>query len=169
MCVCGFTGHSAYHIILECGNQMHMSKTSKSYHGEIHWNEKHVIKFPTSKWESLSYLKLKISHEKHFTDGDIVGETMINLKGIIVEGIEKGVIEVSPTLFNVVLDDDSYKGEIKIGLKFLLNKQVDIANVSSDDDEHVEARPSIHKNLRQFWRMLCWRFLFMQKHSESDV
>ena len=39
----------------------------------------------------------------------------------MVEGNDKGVIELRPTPYNVVLEDDSYKGEIKLGLKFIKN------------------------------------------------
>lgn len=43
----------------------------------------------------------------------------IYLGGIITEGTEKGYIEVKPAPYNVVLEDDTYRGEIKIGLKFI--------------------------------------------------
>lgn len=39
----------------------------------------------------------------------------------MVEGNDKGVIELRPTPYNVILEDDSYKGEIKLGLKFIAN------------------------------------------------
>lgn len=43
----------------------------------------------------------------------------IYLGGIISEGYERGFIEVRPAPYNVVLEeDDTYKGEIKIGFKF---------------------------------------------------
>lgn len=43
----------------------------------------------------------------------------IHLGGIISEGYERGFIEVRPAPYNVVLeDDDTYKGEIKVGFKF---------------------------------------------------
>ena len=51
----------------------------------------------------------------------------IFLKGIIVEGKVKGIIEVKPAPYNVVLDDDTFKGQISIGLKYSANA----ANVSN--------------------------------------
>ena len=38
-----------------------------------------------------------------------------------MEGYNKGFLEIRPTPYNVVLEDDTYKGEIKIGLKFIPN------------------------------------------------
>ncbi|KAH0722282.1 hypothetical protein KY290_004963 [Solanum tuberosum] len=56
--------------------------------------------------------------EEFFTAGGFAGETIINLKGIIMEGNEKRFIEVIPVAYNVVLEDDTYKGQIKVGLRF---------------------------------------------------
>lgn len=38
-----------------------------------------------------------------------------------MEGNDNGFLEVRPSPYNVVLEDDTYKGEIKIGLKFFPN------------------------------------------------
>lgn len=35
-----------------------------------------------------------------------------------MEGNEKRFIEVIPVAYNVVLEDDTYKGQIKVGLRF---------------------------------------------------
>lgn len=45
----------------------------------------------------------------------------IHIGGIITEGKDRGFIEVKPSPYNVVLEDDTYKGEIKIGFKFVAN------------------------------------------------
>lgn len=50
----------------------------------------------------------------------------IYLKGIIVEGNYRGLIELNPDPFNVVLEDDTYKGQIKIGLKFIPNVRLSL-------------------------------------------
>ncbi|XP_021674637.2 uncharacterized protein LOC110660597 [Hevea brasiliensis] len=62
--------------------------------------------------------------KEFFTYGGFVGETIIYLGGIIADGIDKGILEVKPVPYNVVLEDDTYKGEIKIGLKFITNKEL---------------------------------------------
>lgn len=40
---------------------------------------------------------------------------------MIADGIDEGILEVKPVPYNVVLEDDTYKGEIKVGLKFITN------------------------------------------------
>jgi len=49
----------------------------------------------------------------------------INIGGIITEGTNQGYIETLPAAYNVVLEDDSYKGQIKIGFKFIANVSLD--------------------------------------------
>lgn len=43
----------------------------------------------------------------------------IHLGGIITEGLDKGFMELRPAHYNVVLEDDTYKGQIKIGFRFI--------------------------------------------------
>lgn len=45
----------------------------------------------------------------------------IFLKGIIVEGNYSGLTEIHPAPFNVVLEDDTYKGQMNVGLKLIPN------------------------------------------------
>lgn len=44
----------------------------------------------------------------------------IHLGGVITEGYEKGFMELTPVPYNVVLEDDTYKGLIRVGLKFIV-------------------------------------------------
>lgn len=65
----------------------------------------------------------------------------IFLGGIIAEGNDRGHIEIHPTPYNVVLEDTTYKGEIKIGLNFRVNvrnshKRVGV-NGENFTSEHV--------------------------------
>lgn len=50
----------------------------------------------------------------------------IHLGGIITEGSDSGFLEVKPAPYNVVLEDDTYKGQIKIGFKFIANVRMSI-------------------------------------------
>ncbi|KAL6495489.1 hypothetical protein OROGR_030052 [Orobanche gracilis] len=95
--------------------------TSSGSLDKVYWNEKFTFEIPASELETLNHLKLKIVNEKYFSDGKFVGETLIFIKGVIVEGNRIGLIELKPAPFNVVLEDDTYKGQITIGLKFIPN------------------------------------------------
>lgn len=50
----------------------------------------------------------------------------IHIGGIITEGRDRGFIEVKPAPYNVVLEDDTYKGEIKIGFRFVANVSINL-------------------------------------------
>ncbi|KAJ4955516.1 hypothetical protein NE237_012299 [Protea cynaroides] len=116
-----FIGKPGYYVILQCGDQTHKSKITRGKDEKAFWNEKIEFKFPIFKWQKLTYLKLRIMDKEMFSEGGFVGETIIHLGGILTEGNDKGFIEVQPTRYNVVLEDDTYKGEIKVGLKFMAN------------------------------------------------
>lgn len=65
---------------------------------------------------------LSISKIKYNTIHSCVCESLwyrIHLGGIITEGRERGYMEVKPAPYNVVLDDDTFKGELKLGLRFI--------------------------------------------------
>ncbi|KAL1549856.1 elicitor-responsive protein 3 [Salvia divinorum] len=147
-------GHPGYHVIVECGSQVFISKTSSGNLGKFYWNEKLVFQLPESELETLSHLKLRIVKEEHFSDDDFVGETIIFIKGIIVEGNYRGLAEILPAPFNVVLEDDTYKGEMTVGMKFIPNVAVNVegkqcAKKGSDVG-------SICSVITSIWRLKWW-------------
>ncbi|KAF3947702.1 hypothetical protein CMV_026194 [Castanea mollissima] len=85
------------------------------------WNEKFTFEHPWSDWKRLTHLKFKIMNTEFLSDGGFVGETIIHLGGIITEGSDRAFLEVKPAPYNVVLEDDTYRGQIKIGFKFIAN------------------------------------------------
>ncbi|OVA14028.1 C2 calcium-dependent membrane targeting [Macleaya cordata] len=117
-------GKPSYYVVIQCGNQELRSKITSGEHKKALWNEKFAFKFPFSDWQNMAHLKLKIMDTSRFSDGNFIGETIIHLGGVITEGSDKGFVELKPAPYNVVLEDDRYKGEIKIGLKFI--KTVDV-------------------------------------------
>ncbi|KAK4418629.1 hypothetical protein Salat_2275700 [Sesamum alatum] len=133
---------------------------------KIYWNEKFTFELPPSELETLSHLKLKIVNEEYFTDGEFVGETIIFLKGIIVESNYKGLVELKPAPFNVVLEDDTYKGQITIGLKFIPNTVLQLKRKQRVQAER-DIDESICRMVVRFWEMLWWGHLFSNKHKEN--
>ncbi|KAK2972503.1 hypothetical protein RJ640_002314 [Escallonia rubra] len=117
-------GKPAYYVVIECGTQVCRSKVSADNHEEVCWNEKFTFEFPFSELKNLTHLKFRILDKEYLSDGGFVGETIVYLEGIIMEGSDKGFIELRPAPYNVVLEDDTYKGQIKIGLKFVSNVSI---------------------------------------------
>ncbi|KAL3829664.1 hypothetical protein ACJIZ3_018466 [Penstemon smallii] len=159
-------GKQTCHVIVECGTQMCRSKTSSGNQDKIYWNEKFTFELLPSELQTLSHLKLKIVDEEYFTHGEFVGETLIFLKGIIVEGKYKGLIELNPAPFNVVLEDDTYKGQITIGLKFIPNAVLQMKR-KEDVEEENDLGKSICKTIISFWQMHWWRIFFSCKNRNS--
>ncbi|KAK4848408.1 hypothetical protein QYF36_012625 [Acer negundo] len=108
---CGleYEGTPTYYVIVQCGNQMHRSKVSSVKDDKVWWNEKFSFEYPVSDWKKLTHIKFRIMDLEFLTDGGFVGQTIFHLGGIITEGSDRGLIEVQPAPFNVVLEDDTYK------------------------------------------------------------
>ncbi|XP_042511664.1 elicitor-responsive protein 3 [Macadamia integrifolia] len=159
-------GKPRYYVILQCGDQTHKSKTSVGKNEKSFWNEKFKFKFSFLEWRKLSYLKLRIMDKEIFSEGGFVGETLVHLGGILTEGNDKGFIEVQPSLYNVVLEDDTYKGEIKIGFKFTAN--VEVQKKTRVCTELNKQKPeSIYGTLFSFWRIPWLKFFFPYKKTSS--
>ncbi|KAJ6675359.1 C2 DOMAIN-CONTAINING [Salix viminalis] len=89
----------------------------------------------------------------------------IYLGGIIDEGINRGVLEMMPAPYNVVLEDDTYKGEIKIGLRFTANTEVlpertFLAQV--DEPRQLTCRSIIN-----LWKFSWWKFWVYQNQRNT--
>ncbi|XP_009762118.1 elicitor-responsive protein 3 [Nicotiana sylvestris] len=165
-------GNPSYYVIVECGSQSYRTKTSSGNPKEILWNEKFKYELPTSKLEKWYYLKLKIMDEEFFTAGGFVGETTIYLKGIVTEGNEKGFMEVTPVAYNVVLEDDTYKGHIKVGLKFTpSNKTVQTVERENASKENVNngVGQFIYSNIINLWGNTWWRSFIPYGDANSSI
>lgn len=113
--------------------------------GRVSWNEKFSFSFATREWNSLTRLRMTIMKSHAFREDSSIGETTyrspqtptpavfisrrirhwtgnlccrIHLGGVLGEGRRRGCVELNPSLYNVVLPDGTYDGEIRIGLKF---------------------------------------------------
>ncbi|XP_052192217.1 elicitor-responsive protein 3 [Diospyros lotus] len=155
-------GRPAYYVIIQCGTQVKRTKTSKRKHKEICWNEKFTFHFASSEWKNLTHVKFRIMDKEYFSAGGFVGETILYVQGMITEANDKDFLEIRPTRYNVVLEDDTYKGEIRIGLKFIPNKEAYTERTTVVDEEQGIGLP-ICRAIMNFWRSpwwTTWRFLF---------
>ncbi|GLT60652.1 hypothetical protein SLA2020_334090 [Shorea laevis] len=126
-------GTPVYYVITQLGSHEHRSRVSKGKDAKVMWNEKFKFELPMSHWKRDSHIKFRIMDREFFSNGGFVGETIIHLGGIISEGNYRGFIEVKPAPYNVVLEDDTYKGQIKIGFKFIPHNEVHNGSKNSLD------------------------------------
>ncbi|KAL2892218.1 hypothetical protein RDABS01_008127 [Bienertia sinuspersici] len=117
------------------------------YHHKAFWNQKFKFELPISEWKNLSHLEINIMDDESFKDPGFVGRAIIFLGGIIEEGNDRGQIELHPSPYNVVLEDTTYKGQIKVGLKFKV-KGLKTMKVRPSHDllDHDMKRPPIRQN-----------------------
>ncbi|XP_021280237.1 elicitor-responsive protein 3 [Herrania umbratica] len=162
-------GTPAYYVILQCGTQEYRSKVSPGKHEKVLWNEKFKFEFPQSEWENFTHITFRIMDKEFFTDNGFVGKTIIHLGGIITEGTDREFIEVRPAPYNVVLEDDTYKGQIKIGFKFIAHKEM-----QKEMQEFAllpnEPGRSFCSSIRNLWKFPWWKilFLYVQRKSKNE-
>ncbi|KAK8464902.1 hypothetical protein PHAVU_010G098601 [Phaseolus vulgaris] len=102
---------------------------------------------------------------KLFSNGGFVGEAKIFLGGIILEGSEQGYIEIKPAAYNVVLQDHTYKGEIKIGFKFIGNNNKEKYLMGKQDQlKACEKKESPNSIFGWIWRILCCKIFFFYQN-----
>ncbi|MED6169387.1 hypothetical protein PIB30_020863 [Stylosanthes scabra] len=96
---------------------------------------------------------------KPYRHGGFVGEAKVYIGGLMSEGSKEGQIEIKPAPYNVVLEDDTYKGQIKIGLKFFANKEKYV-NVMGKQEfiapPKKETSHSILGCVMKLWRKISW-------------
>ncbi|KAF6175111.1 hypothetical protein GIB67_022792 [Kingdonia uniflora] len=170
-------GKSSYYVILKCGNQAFTSRITSVIkcfvaggNKKALWNEKFAFIFSISDWKKLTHLKFKIMDKEVFSGGTFIGETTVHLGGILTEGNDKGFIELKPAPYNVVLDDDTYKGEIKVGLKYTPN--VELPKKREFLRQKQLPQP-IYKRIFKFWQLPLSRavmedYVQLDDHSTFD-
>ncbi|KAJ8642831.1 hypothetical protein MRB53_004579 [Persea americana] len=95
------------YVILTCRTQEQKSSVASGKGTEPEWNENFV--FTVS--EGVSELTIKIMDSDSGSADDFVGEAIIPLEPVFMEG------SIPPAVYNVVRDQE-YKGEIRVGLAF---------------------------------------------------
>ncbi|KAI4307620.1 hypothetical protein L6164_030790 [Bauhinia variegata] len=90
------------------------------------WNEKFTfrVEYPGSGGEYK--LILKIMEKDQFSADDFVGETIIHVEDLLALGVENGAYELHPCKYRVVSADQSYCGEIEVGITFTLREEVQL-------------------------------------------
>ncbi|XP_039067122.1 16 kDa phloem protein 1-like [Hibiscus syriacus] len=82
------------------------------------WNEKFTfrVEYPGSGGDYK--LILKIMDKDTFSSDDFIGQATIYVKDLLAIGAEKGSAEIHPTKHSVVNAENSYRGDITVGVTF---------------------------------------------------
>ncbi|XP_061363738.1 16 kDa phloem protein 1-like isoform X2 [Gastrolobium bilobum] len=92
------------------------------------WNEKFVFRVEYPGSGDHYKLNLKIMDKDVFSADDFVGQAIIHVKDLLVEGAENGSAELHPRKYVVVRADQSYCGEIEVGITFTRKEEEYIDN-----------------------------------------
>ncbi|XP_020084610.1 elicitor-responsive protein 3 [Ananas comosus] len=162
-------GSSNYYVVIQCGNHTFTSKITSEKDRKVCWNEKFRFMLSSAECKDLAKLKLRIMEKDKFLEDRPVGETMVYLRGILREGREKGFLELKPSSYNVVLYDGTYEGELKIGLKFISNVELEQQTKSIACTVPQKQPYSLYQAILSInLRGIPWsRFFFFHNRSES--
>lgn len=135
-----FFGRMDPYVVIQYKNQEQKSttgrsKTSKSrlrccicLRGQggrrAEWNEKFKfgVEFPEDQQQQQQQkLLLKIMDNDNFTQHDYLGQATIYLNDFIEVGVEKGKAELPIQKYRIVSTDNTYHGEIQVGITFTIN------------------------------------------------
>eukprot|EP00252_Welwitschia_mirabilis_P017211 TRINITY_DN38183_c0_g1_i1.p1 TRINITY_DN38183_c0_g1~~TRINITY_DN38183_c0_g1_i1.p1 ORF type:complete len:143 (+),score=16.33 TRINITY_DN38183_c0_g1_i1:70-498(+) len=101
------------YVIFTCRTQKQKSTVASGSGSNPEWNQT----FTFQVGEGVSDLNLKIFDSDFASEDDFVGEASIPLDPVFMEG------NVPPAPYNIVLRDQTYCGEIKVGLTFIPEKE----------------------------------------------
>ncbi|XP_073021187.1 16 kDa phloem protein 1-like [Primulina eburnea] len=136
-----FLGKIDPYVLIQYKNQEQKSQTGggkvskfQTYHcmclrgqgSDPVWNEKFKfrVEYPI-KGDEHHKLILKIMDKNTFTQDDFVGQTTINLKELFGIGVENGMAQLPPQKYRVVSSNQTYHGEIQVGVTFIAQEETD--------------------------------------------
>lgn len=110
------------YVLLQYRGQEHKSSTSRGKGSKPEWNEKFTFKIEYPSIDGQYKLILKLMDHDTFSSDDCLGEAIIYLKEFIEMGLENGRAEIHPKKYSVVGSDQSYCGEVLVGITFTPKK-----------------------------------------------
>ncbi|KAJ0987778.1 hypothetical protein J5N97_006134 [Dioscorea zingiberensis] len=116
------------YVLIQYRNQEQKSSVARGQGRSPSWNES--FKFQVHNAGAADHhqkLILRIMDEDTFTTDDFVGQAMINVADLISLGVEKGSSELHPCKYSVVLAERTYCGEIRVGVKFTMKMEEEMA------------------------------------------
>ncbi|KAH6802371.1 hypothetical protein C2S51_033817 [Perilla frutescens var. frutescens] len=85
------------------------------------WNEKFKIRVEYPEEKQQQKLLLKIMDNDNFTQHDYLGQATVYLNELFEVGVEKGKAELPIQKYRIVSSNNTYHGEIQVGITFTMN------------------------------------------------
>lgn len=113
-----FLGKIDPYVLIQYRRQEQESSVARGQGGTPAWNEKFSFKVEYPNADDQYKLILKIMDKDTFSADDFLGQATIYLKDLLALGVENGIAELHPRKYSVVRADQSYRGEIRVGISF---------------------------------------------------
>ncbi|KAJ9684267.1 hypothetical protein PVL29_016653 [Vitis rotundifolia] len=113
-----FLGRIDPYVVIQYKNQERKSSVARGDGGSPVWNEKFTFRVEYPGGEGQYKLVLKIMDKDTFSADDFLGQASIYLEDLLALGVENGKAELHPCKYRVVQTDQTYCGEIRVGINF---------------------------------------------------
>ncbi|KAM0866638.1 hypothetical protein ACQ4PT_042501 [Festuca glaucescens] len=117
-----FLGRLDPYVVVQYRSQERKSSTARDQGRNPSWNEVFKFQINSTAANVQHKLFLRILDHDHLSSDDFLGEASINVADLISIGMEKGTSELNLARYSVVTADNSYRGEIKVGITFTAAK-----------------------------------------------
>ncbi|KAL5561841.1 hypothetical protein UlMin_031588 [Ulmus minor] len=113
-----FFGRMDPYVLIQYKSQERKSSVARGEGGSPAWNEsfKFKVDYPGS-GEGYKII-LKILDKDTFSSDDFIGQATIYVEDLLAVGAEKGSAELHPRKYSIVQADQTYRGEIQVGVTF---------------------------------------------------
>ncbi|XP_050209057.1 16 kDa phloem protein 1-like [Mercurialis annua] len=115
-----FLGKTDPYVVIQYKSQEQTSSVARDEGGCPIWNEKLIFKVEYPSQVHDYKLIFKIMDHDTFSADDFIGQATIYVKDLLELGVENGASELQSRKYCVVQEDNSYCGEIQVGIKFTL-------------------------------------------------
>ncbi|KAM4104471.1 hypothetical protein ACJW30_06G160100 [Castanea mollissima] len=113
-----FFGRMDPYVLIQYKSQERKSSVAQGQGGSPVWNEKITFRVEYPGQGDQYKLILNIMDKDTFSADDFIGQATIYVEDLMAVGVENGTAELHPRKYSVVRKDQSYCGEIEVGVTF---------------------------------------------------
>ncbi|PON44743.1 C2 domain containing protein [Parasponia andersonii] len=113
-----FFGHMDPYVLIQYKGQERKSTVARGQGSSPSWNEKFSFRAEYPGSRDNFKLILKILDKDTFSSDDFIGQATIYVEDLLALGAENGTAELHPRKYSVVSADQTYRGEIQVGVTF---------------------------------------------------
>ncbi|KAL3521108.1 hypothetical protein ACH5RR_019257 [Cinchona calisaya] len=113
-----FFGKIDPYVLIQYKGQERKSSIARGQGSSPVWNEKFSFRAEYPGAVDQYKLILKIMDHDTFSSDEYLGQSTIYLKELLELGVENGKAEIHPRKYSIVAGDQTYSGEIQVGITF---------------------------------------------------